>query len=73
MGLKIGIDVGGTFTDLLLFNDDSGEIQLLKTPSTPDDQSIGILILKVWADKQVKWFVDKTLDRYRFQLHQAIP
>ena len=43
MASRLGIDVGGTFTDLLLFNDDSGEIQLLKTPSTPEDQSIGIL------------------------------
>ena len=43
MASRLGIDVGGTFTDLLLFNDDSGAIQLLKTPSTPEDQSIGIL------------------------------
>ena len=43
MAGRLGIDVGGTFTDLLLFNDDSGEIHFLKTPSTPEDQSIGIL------------------------------
>ncbi len=43
MSSRLGIDVGGTFTDLLLFNEASGEINLLKTPSTPDDQSIGIL------------------------------
>jgi N-methylhydantoinase A len=40
---RLGIDVGGTFTDLLLFNERSGEMRLLKTPSTPADQSIGIL------------------------------
>ena len=43
MASRLGIDVGGTFTDLLLFNEASQEIQLLKTPSTPEDQSVGIL------------------------------
>ena len=43
MASRLGIDVGGTFTDLLLFNEASREIQLLKTPSTPEDQSVGIL------------------------------
>ena len=42
MSSRLGIDVGGTFTDLLLFNETTGEINLLKTPSTPEDQSIGI-------------------------------
>ena len=43
MACRLGIDVGGTFTDLLLFNGGTGEIHLLKTPSTPQDQSVGIL------------------------------
>ncbi|NKW71525.1 hydantoinase/oxoprolinase family protein [Rhodobacteraceae bacterium R_SAG10] len=43
MAIRLGIDVGGTFTDLLLINSDTGDLQLLKTPSTPQDQSIGIL------------------------------
>ena len=43
MSCRLGIDVGGTFTDLLLFNETSGAMTLLKTPSTPSDQSIGIL------------------------------
>ena len=43
MPSRLGIDVGGTFTDLLLFNESSGELQLLKTPSTPADQSQGIV------------------------------
>lgn len=38
----VGIDVGGTFTDLVLLNED-GRISLGKVPSTPDDQSIGIM------------------------------
>ena len=43
MASRLGIDVGGTFTDLLLFDDETGRLSLFKTPSTPEDQSIGIL------------------------------
>ena len=38
----VGIDVGGTFTDLVLLDGD-GRITLGKVPSTPADQSIGIM------------------------------
>ena len=38
----IGIDVGGTFTDLALM-DDSGEMRPFKTPTTPQDFTIGLL------------------------------
>ena len=40
--LKIGIDVGGTFTDLVAVND-AGQSTLAKVASTPDDPSIGVL------------------------------
>ena len=43
MGYRLGVDVGGTFTDLLLFDDASGESWRTKTPSTPHDSSEGIL------------------------------
>lgn len=43
MSSRLGIDVGGTFTDFLLFDEDSGATRLFKTPSTPGDQSVGIL------------------------------
>ncbi|MDE0944308.1 MAG: hydantoinase/oxoprolinase family protein [Alphaproteobacteria bacterium] len=39
---RIGIDVGGTFTDLVAI-DDFGKVTLGKTPSTPSDQSIGVM------------------------------
>lgn len=39
---KIGIDVGGTFTDLVLLRGD-GTLRLDKTPTTPDDQSRGVM------------------------------
>ncbi len=44
MGYRLGVDVGGTFTDLLLFDDTSGAFWRHKTPSTPHDSSEGILI-----------------------------
>ena len=43
MGYRLGIDVGGTFTDLLLFHEETGRIWRAKTPSTPADQSVGVL------------------------------
>ena len=39
---KIGIDVGGTFTDFLLVSDD-GTSEIYKVLSTPDDPSIGFM------------------------------
>jgi N-methylhydantoinase A len=43
MAYRLGVDVGGTFTDLLLFNEATGAFWRHKTPSTPADSSIGIL------------------------------
>jgi N-methylhydantoinase A len=39
---RIGIDVGGTFTDLVAI-DEAGAAMLAKVPSTPDDPSLGVL------------------------------
>ena len=44
MAYRLGVDVGGTFTDLFLVNDESGATQFrVKTPSTPSDPSQGVL------------------------------
>ena len=43
MAIRLGIDVGGTFTDFLLFDEGKETFHLHKTPSTPEDQSVGIL------------------------------
>lgn len=40
---RIGVDVGGTFTDVLLVDDSSGAFHVAKTLTTPDDPSIGVL------------------------------
>ncbi|MBI4319658.1 MAG: hydantoinase/oxoprolinase family protein [Chloroflexi bacterium] len=41
MGYRIGIDVGGTFTDFLVVNHD-GSLDIHKTFSTPSDPSLGV-------------------------------
>ncbi len=46
MKYRLGVDVGGTFTDLILFNENdstSGNVFSVKLPSTPEDPSIGVL------------------------------
>ncbi|WP_029136552.1 hydantoinase/oxoprolinase family protein [Nakamurella lactea] len=43
MSYRLGVDVGGTFTDVLLVDADSGQTWRAKTSSTPADQSIGVL------------------------------
>ena len=35
MPLRIGVDVGGTFTDIVCFDEDRSELKLLKVPSNP--------------------------------------
>lgn len=40
---RIGVDIGGTFTDLVVARDD-GLIETRKVPSTPDDYSRGIAV-----------------------------
>src|SRR6266436_10256416 len=39
---RIGVDVGGTYTDLVA-TDESGHAVFAKAPSTPEDQSIGVM------------------------------
>src|SRR6187402_2119259 len=42
MSVRLGIDVGGTFTDLALVNDATGEIKTEKVLTTPSDPWVGI-------------------------------
>ncbi len=43
MAFRLGVDVGGTFTDLLLIDESSGQTYVAKVPSTPEDSSLGVL------------------------------
>ena len=42
MMFRIGVDVGGTYTDLVA-TDEAGRTVFAKSPSTPADQSIGVM------------------------------
>ncbi|MEJ1975982.1 MAG: hydantoinase/oxoprolinase family protein [Acetobacteraceae bacterium] len=42
MAWRVGVDSGGTFTDVCLFEDESGRVEVWKVSSTPDDPSRGI-------------------------------
>jgi N-methylhydantoinase A len=44
MSYRLGVDVGGTFTDLMLVRDEDGATHRVKTPSTPADPSQGVLV-----------------------------
>ena len=43
MSYKLGVDVGGTFTDFLLFGEEEKSIYLTKVPTTPENQAEGIM------------------------------
>ncbi|MDS1270547.1 hydantoinase/oxoprolinase family protein [Lipingzhangella sp. LS1_29] len=56
-GIRIGIDTGGTFTDVVALDEDTGRIVTTKTPSTPRDPATGFLtavakILDLWGDAE---------------------
>lgn len=56
MGYMIGVDVGGTFTDFSVFNEETGELFNYKDSSTPDDPSRAIVngVLDVLRIKDAK-------------------
>jgi N-methylhydantoinase A len=43
MTTRIGVDCGGTFTDLVFYDSDSAETQISKVPSTPGSLEAGVL------------------------------
>src|ERR1700722_667996 len=42
MTWRVGVDSGGTFTDVCLFDDATGRVEVWKANSTPDDPSLGV-------------------------------
>ena len=41
--LWLGVDVGGTFTDAVLFDEEGRRFRHAKAPSTPEDPTAGVL------------------------------
>ena len=63
MTYRLGVDVGGTFTDLALHNTENDSLEFAKIPSTPSNQAIGVfdgisqLIEKFGIDpEQIRFF-----------------
>jgi len=40
---RSGVDIGGTFTDVIVFDEGTGTIEIEKTPSTPDNPAEGVI------------------------------
>jgi N-methylhydantoinase A len=43
MATRIAVDVGGTFTDLVTYDDATGEVRVVKEPTTPDAPEEGVI------------------------------
>ncbi|MGY2065670.1 hydantoinase/oxoprolinase family protein [Blastococcus sp. SYSU DS0619] len=56
MSYRLGVDVGGTFTDVLLVEEGTGSTWRAKTASTPADQAVGVLtgVAKVCAEAGIE-------------------
>src|SRR4051795_276826 len=39
----VGVDVGGTFTDLILFDEERRDVRIAKVPTTVENQAFGVL------------------------------
>ena len=61
---KIGADIGGTFTDVVLYGSD-GSIRTSKVPSTPENYSVAILtgIKKLVEEAKINYADSKFLLR----------
>ena len=66
--LWVGIDVGGTFTDIVVYDDKSGTVSAGKSPSTPSEPSEGVVnALKQLSVDLVKVFNISTRGHSRYQ------
>lgn len=53
MGWRLGVDIGGTFTDVAVINEDTGAIGVVKTSTTPRDFAAGVIAaLEAAMDEQ---------------------
>ena len=43
MAWRVGVDIGGTFTDVALVDEATGEIGVAKVPTTPRNLAEGVL------------------------------
>ena len=53
--VRIAVDIGGTFTDLQILDTRSGAVHAWKTPTTPEDPSIGLITGVREASERWRW------------------
>ncbi|GAA5199985.1 hydantoinase/oxoprolinase family protein [Rugosimonospora acidiphila] len=53
---RVGVDVGGTFTDVAVLDRDTSRVEILKVPTTPADPSIGVLNGMARASEVIEGF-----------------
>ncbi len=75
MSYRLGVDVGDTFTDVLLVEEGSGATWRAKTASTPSDQAVGVLhgvLLGLSGTAAFQAALSGTLDRLALAAALAI-
>jgi N-methylhydantoinase A len=68
MSYRVGVDIGGTFTDMLV-TDESGDARLYKSPTTPRDPSLGVLQTLERAASELELSMDEFLPRVEAIIH----
>ena len=63
MSWRVGIDIGGAFTDLIALDDETGETRWVKVESTPKDYSEGVM------ETMVKGRLDSQAKEIRYIVH----
>ena len=60
MGIRVCVDIGGTFTDMAMVNDEDGLLNMFKNSTTPDDYGRAVIEnLRMAAD-----FYKMTLEKF---------
>lgn len=61
---RVGVDVGGTFTDVAIFDPHTRAVQIYKVLTTPDDPSVGVLNGLRFVEEQRTDFSIRTIDQF---------
>ncbi|MDT2020045.1 hydantoinase/oxoprolinase family protein [Methylocella sp. CPCC 101449] len=68
MAYYVGTDIGGTFTDLVML-DDTGDVTIVKAPTTPDDRTRGVLDAFTLAAEAKGLTRDKLISQLAYFAH----
>jgi N-methylhydantoinase A len=66
---RVTVDVGGTFTDCLVLDEDSGDLRQFKAPTTPADPSLGLIDAVTKAATHYEHTLDEFLGRVELLIH----